>query len=48
MEPTVAINAKTAIITFTNDKFTAPSGIYFMFVWDKNGTPSIAQEITIQ
>ena len=47
MDAKVNLNGKTANITLPDTRFAAPKGLYFMFVWDTNGTPSIAQEIQI-
>jgi hypothetical protein len=47
MDTIVNINGRDANITLPNTYFAAPKGIYFMFVWDKDGTPSVAQEINV-
>jgi galactose oxidase len=47
METSVKLDGSKATSTLPNSYFAAPKGIYMMFVWDQNGTPSIAQEISV-
>ncbi|MBC7471917.1 MAG: DUF1929 domain-containing protein [candidate division SR1 bacterium] len=47
MDTVIKTNGNKANITLPDSYFAAPKGMYFMFVWDKDGTPSIAQEIDI-
>ncbi len=47
MKPQITYSGNSASVTLPNTNFEAPKGQYFMFVWDANGTPSVAQEITI-
>jgi hypothetical protein len=45
--PQVALNGAQAQITLPAGNYATPKGNYFLYVWDASGTPSIAQEITV-
>lgn len=47
MDVTVKTNGNISNVTLPDTYFAAPKGMYFMFIWDKDGTPSIAQEVSI-
>jgi galactose oxidase len=47
MDTAVKNDNTKATVSIPTDYFAAPKGLYMMFVWDQNGTPSIAQEIEI-
>jgi galactose oxidase len=49
VKPTTSgIGTNSVSVTMPADYYSLPKGKYFVFVWDQNGTPSVAKEITVQ
>jgi galactose oxidase len=48
LEPTQSGTGTTKTIILPSDYYSVPRGRYFVFVWDSNGTPSVAQELVVQ